>query len=533
MGCFVTLPFFVVFYLKLNADNIIFPCLWSGGWSFGGVTAGVSEDQLPPPYYSVAVHTQPPLKPYEEVVYGTGLGLDLNPATQPRYIPQYPPPVAAPHVALSNTPPSRKKRGCGNSNPRCYAGTGGVLLVACLLGLAIWLGVQFGTRLAVVSLLGDDDKQGYENPPVSIDDSCSNNTVQCDAVKDCTLGSDETNCVRFAKNNSLQVRTSEDGRFLPVCYSGWDQSLARETCVALGFRNFYTANPIQSEASVSLTIDSKSSQFLQGRVTVSSSCPDQQTVSLQCLDCGLQRSTSRIIGGSMAQPGQWPWQLTLHFMGSHVCGGILISPDFVLTAAHCFPKSNMFSLFAENWKVYSGVVSLDKLPEPYSVERILLSESYNSQTNDHDVALLKLASPVVFDNNVQPACLPNFDQSFPPGTHCWTSGFGVTEEQSSDTSRSLMEVTVDIIGDRVCNSPSVYNNAITKNMLCAGHLGGGKDSCQGDSGGPLVCQEGDRWYVVGITSWGSGCGQENKPGVYTRVSSVLSWIYSRMQLEKP
>lgn len=61
------------------------------------------QDQLPPPYYSVAVHTQPPLKPHEEVVYGTGLGLDLNPATQPRYIPQYPPPVAAPHVSLSHT----------------------------------------------------------------------------------------------------------------------------------------------------------------------------------------------------------------------------------------------------------------------------------------------------------------------------------------------------------------------------------------------------------------------------------------------
>lgn len=140
------------------------------------------------------------------------------------------------------------------------------------------------------------------------------------------------------------------------------------------------------------------------------------------LDCGLQRSTSRIIGGSVAKLGQWPWQLTLHFMGSHVCGGVLISPDFVLTAAHCFPKcghnlfilstnvniplsclhlhsrGNKLSHLTENWKVYSGVVSLDNLPEPYSVERILLSESHNSQTNDHDVALLKLASPIDFDS---------------------------------------------------------------------------------------------------------------------------------------
>lgn len=56
------------------------------------------------------------------------------------------------------------------------------------------------------------------------------------------------------------------------------------------------------------------------------------------VDCGRQQSTSRIIGGSQAKLGQWPWQLTLHFRGSHICGGVLISPDFLLTAAHCFPR---------------------------------------------------------------------------------------------------------------------------------------------------------------------------------------------------
>lgn len=124
--------------------------------------------------------------------------------------------------------------------------------------------VQFGTRLAVNSLLDHDDDDGYKDPPVYTDETCPNHKLRCDAVKDCTLGSDETNCgekkqnkkttlptgaasltepsaapfspVRFGRNNSLQVMTAEDGRFLPVCYSGWDQSLAQDTCAMLGFR---------------------------------------------------------------------------------------------------------------------------------------------------------------------------------------------------------------------------------------------------------------------------------------------------------
>ncbi|KAM9733731.1 transmembrane protease serine 13a [Menidia menidia] len=487
------------------------------------------RDSPPPPYSSVAVHTQLPHGPYGgQVIHGSGLAVP----TRPHYIPQYAPYVANPPITQA-IPPPRKKKNCCESNAQCYRGSGAAVLLLAVLGVAIWLGVRYGTRTATTNFSGEkvDETEGGGDTPLPEYDNCSNNTVQCDAIRNCQLGTDETDCVRFGRDNDLQVRTAQDGRFLPVCYKGWDDNYADQVCSQLGFRRSYTSKGIQSQQTTALTLTSKSSSPIQGLVNVSSSCPNQETVSLQCVDCGKQQSTSRIIGGSVAKEGQWPWQVSLHYRGSHVCGGVLISPDFVLSAAHCFPSSAALS--PGNWKAYGGFVSLDGLPQPYLVKKILLNENYNSKTNDQDIALLKLTSPVTFTDKVQPACLPALNQQFIQGTKCWTSGFGTTEAGSGTVSKDLMEVTVDLIDTTVCNSRSVYDGAVTKNMLCAGNLEGGKDSCQGDSGGPLVCKGESRWYVVGITSWGVGCGRRNKPGVYAKVSQLLTWIHRTMQLERP
>lgn len=405
-----------------------------------------------------------------------------------------------------------------------------------LLALAIWLGVRYGTSLGPIYFHIDDnrpdDNVNEDSAPLPERDTCSNTTVQCDGIKDCVLGTDESICVRFGSNNRVEVRTALDGRFLPMCYSNWDQSYSDQTCAQLGFTSSYETKVLSGYTSKGLTMTKRDpSGYIQGLSNISSSCPDQQTVSLQCIECGRQKSTSRIIGGQPSRLGEWPWQASLHFKGSHVCGAVLISKFFLMSAAHCMPSDDETSLIASNWKVYLGVVSLTTLPLPHKVKRIILNENYNTETNDLDIALLRLETPIVFTDNNRPACLPTYNHYWSHGTECFTSGFGTTDSGSNDVSTTLMDVSVQIIDSEVCNSPRSYRGSVTRNMLCAGHLDGGRDSCQGDSGGPLVCQRDGVWTLAGITSWGAGCGERNKPGVYTKVTSVLPWVYSKMMQE--
>ncbi|XP_035638397.2 transmembrane protease serine 13-like, partial [Oncorhynchus keta] len=339
--------------------------------------------------------------------------------------------------------------------------------------------------------------------------------------------------VRFGSNGALQVKTNSAGSFLPVCYSGWNKGLADQTCAQLGFRASHSTSSVKDGSSTTLTVTGQTCNTIQGKVSVnSSSCLNKDTVSLQCINCGRQQS-SRIIGGSAANLGDWPWQVSLHFRGFHTCGGTLVAPDFVVTAAHCFPRKDSSYLVPNNWRLYMGMVSQTMLPVPEMVEKIIVHESYDDNTNNYDIALLKLTHYVDYSNSIQPVCLPAYDKTVSPGTKCWTSGFGTTDGTARG-STSLMEVTVDIIDSSVCNRNTVYNGQVSQDMLCAGDMKGSKDSCQRDSGGPLVCKDSDqRWYLMGVTSWGVGCGRRNMPGVYSHVSRLLPWVYSKMQQARP
>ncbi|KAG8433701.1 hypothetical protein GDO86_012162 [Hymenochirus boettgeri] len=225
---------------------------------------------------------------------------------------------------------------------------------------------------------------------------------------------------------------------------------------------------------------------------------------------------NRIIGGRVCNPNSKPWQCSLQYFTDHVCGGVLIDKNWVLTAAHCRVPTLQVRLGEHNLAVPEG-----KEQFTYA-EKICPHKGFNSVTYDNDIMLLKLASPAILNAYVQtiPIGCPNALE----GVKCCVSGWGTTTSPAETFPNELHCARIQTISQPVCVH-SYPNDIITDNMLCAGVMDGGKDTCQGDSGGPLVCNS-ELW---GITSWGNPtCGVANKPGVYTKACNYKDWIQQTM-----
>ena len=151
---------------------------------------------------------------------------------------------------------------------------------------------------------------------------------------------------------------------------------------------------------------------------------------------------------------------------------------------------------------------------------------YNERTMDYDIALLHLSTSVAYNDTISPVCLPSSPWNFSANTPCYVTGWGKIRE-SGPVSERLRVGKVSIIERKKC-SEMYKGNRITDRMICAGYDQGRIDSCQGDSGGPLVCFENGRFVLAGAVSWGIGCAQERRPGVYTNVTYFRSWIDKEM-----
>ncbi|XP_038835924.1 coagulation factor VII isoform X3 [Salvelinus namaycush] len=243
------------------------------------------------------------------------------------------------------------------------------------------------------------------------------------------------------------------------------------------------------------------------------------------------RPGPRIVKGTICPKGECPWQVMLEYMNEYKCGGILLAPHWILTAAHC-----MWHTTASHWQVTVGEwangehnrAKKEGTEQVRRVTRMLIHPQYNHTSTDRDLSLLYLKREVVLGPFVVPVCLPALDGSFGRTLGAMrtsvVSGWGRLA-QSGPPSTLLQRLEVPRVPLQECRTTGLN---VTSNMLCAGFRDGKKDACQGDSGGPLVTRYKNTWFLTGVVSWGKGCAQEDVYGIYTRVSNFLDWINQTM-----
>ncbi|KAM9225932.1 kallikrein-1 [Dugong dugon] len=236
---------------------------------------------------------------------------------------------------------------------------------------------------------------------------------------------------------------------------------------------------------------------------------------------------SRIIGGWECQKHSQPWQVAVYNYNKPECGGVLIDPKWVLTAAHCT---------SENYQLWLGVHNLEEpeetaqyaqvsgsFPHPgYNISPLKNNPLYPGVDYSHDIMLLRLKEPAQITDAVKVLALPTTEPVV--GSTCIASGWGSIDPDGKSYPDDMQCVDLKLLSNDVC--ASAHPQEVTEYMLCAGQMEGGKDTCVGDSGGPLVCND----MLQGITSWGHDpCGTPNMPAVFTKVILYKEWINETME----
>ncbi|KAJ0170308.1 hypothetical protein K1T71_014236 [Dendrolimus kikuchii] len=250
------------------------------------------------------------------------------------------------------------------------------------------------------------------------------------------------------------------------------------------------------------------------------------------VDCGLPSTRilqKRIIGGREARFAEFPWQAHIR-ISEYQCGGVLVAHQYVATAAHCVsrarPRDIAVWLGALDTSIGSHIAKrigvIKKILHPLFQFRI-------TQPDRYDIALLRLARPIAYMSHILPICLPDYEMDL-RGRSGVIAGWGKTDTSTGHTGTNLLRsATVPILSTEQCikwHQSKQISVEIHSEMICAGHSDGHQDACLGDSGGPLIVLDNGRYYLVGITSAGFGCGVDHQPGIYHNVRVTAHWIKS-------
>lgn len=223
---------------------------------------------------------------------------------------------------------------------------------------------------------------------------------------------------------------------------------------------------------------------------------------------------TRIVGGKAVGIRVVPWQIALYNRGTFICGGSIISADWVLTAAHCVESG-------KNFAVTAGSSYAARRGQFRFADLVIVHSRYKEDPDNFDIALIKVRSPFHWNPYVRPVKLAKPNRKIPH--RYFISGWGVIRENGYNRSPVLKGATVRNVNLRECQKKYRGKGQITRYMICAASPG--KDACQGDSGGPLV----NRNTQYGVVSFGFGCARADYPGVYTNVRREYTWIRKVIQ----
>uniref|UniRef100_A0A1A9W4A8 Peptidase S1 domain-containing protein n=1 Tax=Glossina brevipalpis TaxID=37001 RepID=A0A1A9W4A8_9MUSC len=412
----------------------------------------------------------------------------------------------------------------------------------------------------------------YELNNRSIISMCFSNLEKCDGFNHCLNGKDEMDCSMITINADKRHRAMKPvsfsegylyrnyrGRWYPVCNNAGEW--AREACVNEGghvglpnisFQTTSLPGPFieptwASQPRFSHSCQKRNSHHMlidQAAYVICNSpqcgivkqCPESLFIRNSKRIGKLQAQhkkrlvndgDERIVGGSLSKPMEWPFIVAISRNGNFHCGGSIYSAHWIITAAHCVVNFHKYY-----YEIKAGVLRLSSASATTQIRPVLdvfVHQDYQRLTMSNDIALLRLAVPLLFNRWVKPICLPNLDRTAnnknwmwgpEENTLCTIVGWGAIRERGPG-SDLLRQVSVPIRGE------CPHEDDQMARAICAGDPDGGRDACQGDSGGPLFCRSAtnpSEWYLAGVVSHGNGCARPSEFGAYTRVALYVDWI---------